>query len=728
MAVTLSCTFSACDRDLDHALDMAGDNRGELEKVLEHFKKDPDRLKYEAAKFLICNMPYHYSYSGETIEKYDSAYMVMAGEPIQFRDSVFKELTGMLDFSRNNPLSDAQQLNANQLIKIIDDACDTWRATSWHQDFPTDIFFDYVLPYRILNEQISDWHSTINQQYPYLASSTIKSTRGVVYEAGKGSASMASIVRAESASSGNMKLLSDCGSSVSFHINTPLGCKKYLILRYTCINKGGYVNILLNGKTVHKMNLEPTNNMCFFRNTRVGIDIELPEGKNYISVHYGNTKVGLDYISLSSVESSNDIATEDFSKSYYRIANKSTGKYISFDTTAVLKKTSLKRLADDNMIYNLRLDYHGNKCWSINETSRDSASLCIEVQCCLTHENADVGQFTFINGNHQKWVLLPTGDGCYRIMGKDSGLSIESVIDNNGEEHMILSTYAGKDSQKWNLIPVKPRNIYSPVFAPGSSIDKATKVFDVTNLYEWIGFGGRIMPVGSSLLKGCTGNCREEAAFTVFLCRYLGIPAAVDFTPHWANRSQSHLWSVLIKPDGKSVPFYMGNAPGDTIHYFHPYLKPKVFRHRFRLNRDIVNDLRQEKDIPSLFKSPDFIDVTDEYYTTSNVSRNVPDEVKQSSVAYICVFDNRNWVPVDYGKISNGEVTFKSMVRNIVYIAATFRNGRIVTFGNPFLIDRDGAVKKVVASRNQKQNMIIRNYKTNYNINTRHDSYAYKAK
>ena len=44
---------------LEHALSMAGENRVELEKVLEYYKNDS--LKLEAARFLIRNMPFHFS-------------------------------------------------------------------------------------------------------------------------------------------------------------------------------------------------------------------------------------------------------------------------------------------------------------------------------------------------------------------------------------------------------------------------------------------------------------------------------------------------------------------------------------------------------------------------------------------------------------------------------------------------------------------------------------------
>ena len=50
-----SCSFPKKDSSLDYALQRSGDNRRELEKVLEHYRDSG--LKYDAARFLIENMP-----------------------------------------------------------------------------------------------------------------------------------------------------------------------------------------------------------------------------------------------------------------------------------------------------------------------------------------------------------------------------------------------------------------------------------------------------------------------------------------------------------------------------------------------------------------------------------------------------------------------------------------------------------------------------------------------
>ena len=59
------CTFLiSCGQynaELENALKLAGENRGELEKVLYHYSQNPsDSLKLQAATFLIENMPGHY--------------------------------------------------------------------------------------------------------------------------------------------------------------------------------------------------------------------------------------------------------------------------------------------------------------------------------------------------------------------------------------------------------------------------------------------------------------------------------------------------------------------------------------------------------------------------------------------------------------------------------------------------------------------------------------------
>ena len=63
---------------LETALQQAGENRVELEKVLSHYKTDPaDSLKYKAACFLIENMPYYTYYKGKQLDRYLTYYTLL---------------------------------------------------------------------------------------------------------------------------------------------------------------------------------------------------------------------------------------------------------------------------------------------------------------------------------------------------------------------------------------------------------------------------------------------------------------------------------------------------------------------------------------------------------------------------------------------------------------------------------------------------------------------------
>jgi hypothetical protein len=62
--VFLTIVCSNPGSHLEQALELAGENRPELEKVLSHYSQSQaDSLKYKAACFLIENMPGHYSNS-----------------------------------------------------------------------------------------------------------------------------------------------------------------------------------------------------------------------------------------------------------------------------------------------------------------------------------------------------------------------------------------------------------------------------------------------------------------------------------------------------------------------------------------------------------------------------------------------------------------------------------------------------------------------------------------
>lgn len=160
----LAFCFLSCRRNsLEVALDSAGENRSELEKVLDHYRNDP--LKLRAARFLIENMDAHYCYGGKSVEAYyrdmDSLFLHKDGDRgfwnMQYDSILHLYGKGMTaDVTRR--LYDSQHLKSEFLIASIDSAFGVWRR-NWNRQYDFDVFCHYVLPYRIGEERLDDWRA-----------------------------------------------------------------------------------------------------------------------------------------------------------------------------------------------------------------------------------------------------------------------------------------------------------------------------------------------------------------------------------------------------------------------------------------------------------------------------------------------------------------------------------------------------------------------------------------
>ena len=95
--IVITISLMSCNDVLDRSLELAGDNRQELEKVLAYFEDDEDPLKYESACFLIENMPYHGTFYGKDLEKYINSYDAMGAEPREKRGEKWNELSKRID-------------------------------------------------------------------------------------------------------------------------------------------------------------------------------------------------------------------------------------------------------------------------------------------------------------------------------------------------------------------------------------------------------------------------------------------------------------------------------------------------------------------------------------------------------------------------------------------------------------------------------------------------------
>lgn len=171
--------FLACsnykDKRLAYALEFAGDNRVELEKVLDHYKEDPEKLT--AARFLIENMPYHFGYESWEV---DTIKQIMA-DAIE-RKSLFGDDGLIVDkasidkwkyFSPygKKKVYDSKVIKADYLIENIDLSFEVWKKYPWNKSLSFDDFCELILPYRIADEPLSDWRKTYYDHYKLILDS-----------------------------------------------------------------------------------------------------------------------------------------------------------------------------------------------------------------------------------------------------------------------------------------------------------------------------------------------------------------------------------------------------------------------------------------------------------------------------------------------------------------------------------------------------------------------------
>ncbi len=121
-SVMLCTAMVSCSRDgnLSAALDLAGDNRAELEKALSHYSGEPEKL--QAAEWLVANMPGHSSVGGEAVRAFCDSVMHRAMTKPE-ADSLWKAIS--VSFPKPENRTDLRSVSAGFLIDNIEAAFKT---------------------------------------------------------------------------------------------------------------------------------------------------------------------------------------------------------------------------------------------------------------------------------------------------------------------------------------------------------------------------------------------------------------------------------------------------------------------------------------------------------------------------------------------------------------------------------------------------------------------------
>ena len=161
----------SCSRypaEVERILRYAGENRTELEKVLNHYRATGDSQKLKAAEYLIANMVNKYSFRGGNIERYDimfhlfdSLYKegIYSGETLIIThtwDSLVRNY-GLINPASLEVVYDCRHIRSDFLIRNIESAFEAWQQLPAYISYDFERFCEYVLPYRAGNEPLEDY-------------------------------------------------------------------------------------------------------------------------------------------------------------------------------------------------------------------------------------------------------------------------------------------------------------------------------------------------------------------------------------------------------------------------------------------------------------------------------------------------------------------------------------------------------------------------------------------
>lgn len=159
----LSCSHSI-DKELEEALRLSGNNRIELEAVLNHYKDDS--LKLKAAYYLIKNMPFHYSKEEHYVslegKKYRPDITLFSD-----KDQVKKYCDSLIHCGYRAEVCkvfDITSLDSAFLVNNIELAFSVWQKP-WAKNVSFSDFCRYILPYRAQTEKISFLRKEIMERF-----------------------------------------------------------------------------------------------------------------------------------------------------------------------------------------------------------------------------------------------------------------------------------------------------------------------------------------------------------------------------------------------------------------------------------------------------------------------------------------------------------------------------------------------------------------------------------
>ena len=193
------------------------------------------------------------------------------------------------------------------------------------------------------------------------------------------------------------------------------------------------------------------------------------------------------------------------------------------------------------------------------------------------------------------------------------------------------------------------------------------------------------------LLLRKKGLCEDVADLSVFSLRSIGIPATVDNVPYWATSTGGHFLNTAFNNQNKSVPFDV-LLKSDSLNEF--IREPaKVLRTTFSKQKNTLASIMAPDSIPAgMLRTQNYIDVTDQYWKTKDLTCPLVKIKNQPKIVYACVLNGSKWRPVWWAKADSNNTLFTNLCMGAVYLPMYYKNGKLGAAGYPVALGNNKTV------------------------------------
>lgn len=204
------------------------------------------------------------------------------------------------------------------------------------------------------------------------------------------------------------------------------------------------------------------------------------------------------------------------------------------------------------------------------------------------------------------------------------------------------------------------------------------------------------------LLTNRLGGCHDRCDLMVYAMRSVGIPCGIDLiiqSPE--KRNPHHYWNYTKLENGTCIEFAHTDMRPDTVQPPTHYKKGKIYRECFAKQ---ITPTKEE--LPQNLANKYAKDVSKEYYPGESVEVPVKHQIEGKNLMFLCVFNNREWIPIGWTTIKDGKATFSHIEQGNLYIAAYFMDDELHLASDPFIYWADNT-RYMLADTTQCQEITL---------------------